>query len=495
MFLIAVLALISTAPFYAQKRDLSEFPEIRSGQSVDGVIRTGSHSWYETYQIRITPRMTGIRLKLSNSPADLDLYFRYGAPMDDYSQADAFSETERYNEELSLYRYDDSGMENGYAYIDVAYMFDSLPQKGQQILEDIPFTLSYEAVLYELEEELPSGEVREGVLKPEKFMIQTFPVTIPSQAEVLRIDLLDATGDLDVMVSTIPVISSEDYPLIKADSVVGNESVLVQLDRKYRGETLFITVMDPIASDRKQTYSIIAGFSEDPQWEVPTLPVFDTTRSSADKAVMATVELISPSGGGSGTIVSPEGLILTNYHVIENQAGGGHNRVVVAVVEDNYRPARETFYARVLEASQELDCALLQVESGYYGQPLPMDYRFPFYRTARAEDLMLGDEIRILGFPVIGGSGSRATINLSRGILSGGERVEDLLVLKTDAKISSGNSGGAATDREFHLIGIPSFVIEEGGENIGYIIPLSSLPDDWISEYFPSGLYSSQGVF
>ncbi len=490
IFLSLILVLICASPFYAQKRGMSEYPELRSGESVDGVIRTGSNSWYETYQIRITPRMTGIRLKLSNAPADLDLYFRYGAPMDDYSQADAYSETERYNEELSLYRYDDSGMENGYAYIDVAYMFDSRPQEGQQILEDIPFTLSYEAVFYELQEELSPGDAQAGALEPEKFMIQTFPVAIPSDAEVLRIDLLDATGDLDVMVSTIPVISSEDYPLIKADSVVGNESVLVQLERKYRGETLFVTVMDPIASDRKQTYRIIAGFSEEPQWEVPALPEFDLQSSSRDRALQATVELISPSGGGSGTIVSPKGLILTNYHVIENKTGGVHDRVVVARVEDLYRPTRETFYARVLESSEILDCALLQVESGYYGQPLPRDYQFPWYRTARAEDLSLGDEIRILGFPVIGGSGSRATVNLSRGILSGGERVEDLLVLKTDAKISSGNSGGAATDERFRLIGIPSFVIEEGGENIGYIIPLSSLPDDWVSRYFPSGLFT-----
>ncbi len=489
VLLIFLFIWLSPSLIFSQKRGGEEFPELKSGIPVSGMVRTGSSAWYTTYRIRITPEMTGFRIFLEDAPADLDLYLRYGSPMEDYSQADVYSETDYYNEELALCRYDDSGMENGYAYVDVAYMFEMPPVLNQEVMKDIPYVIRFEAVYYKLEEVLPPGKFVKGLLKPQRFMVQTFPVAIPSDADFLRIDLTEATGDLDVMVSALPVVSQGDFPLIKEESVLGNESVLMTVSDRYRGKTLYVSVFDPIASDREQGFRIIAGFSKDPGWDLPALPDFSGISSYEQNIRKATVELITPSGGGSGTIVSSGGIILTNYHVLMDLAGGIHKTAVVAVVDDLFQPARETYRAEVLEASEELDCAVLGITSGYYHQKLPEDYSFPFYRFRNAQELELGDEIRILGFPAIGGSGSRATLNLSRGILSGGERVENRIVLKTDAKISSGNSGGAATDEHFRLLGIPSFVIEEGGENIGYIIPLSTLPGSWVRRYFPTGLF------
>ena len=473
----------------AEKRGGSSFHVLESGEPVQGVIRTRDNGWYDTYRFRITSGTLGVILELEDSPADLDLYLRFGAPMEDYSQADAFSESDRYNEDLKLFRYGETGLENGYAYVDVAYMFESLPVADQKVIRDIPYTLKMTMVEAEPLDPLRAGAVVAGELDPSTFMIRTYPVFIPAKAEWLRVDLFDTTGDLDLMVTHSPVIPSRDHPLYLSETVAGNETVLMEVGEQYRGDTLYISVLDRVSNSRKQSFRIVTGFTPQVPSFLLDLPEWEDASPYEEEVLNATVEIITPDGGGSGTLISPDGLILTNYHVLLDPAGGYFDRVVIAVVDDIFRPAVESFRAKVLEASEERDCALLQIDSGYYDQSLPRGYLFPYYRIGSAEELLPGDEIRVLGFPTIGGSGSRSTLTLSRGILSGGERLEDGFVLKTDAMISGGNSGGAATDSEYRLVGIPSFLMEEDSESIGYVIPLSRVPSGWFSRYLPLDLF------
>ena len=85
----------------------------------------------------------------------------------------------------------------------------------------------------------------------------------------------------------------------------------------------------------------------------------------------------------------------------------------------------------------------------------------------------------ILGYPWIGSGLSRPYFTVTRGILSGGERTPRGLLLKTDAVISGGGSGGAVTDGSWKLLGLPAFVVSEDGGQLGYFIPVDRLPRDW----------------
>jgi S1-C subfamily serine protease len=95
--------------------------------------------------------------------------------------------------------------------------------------------------------------------------------------------------------------------------------------------------------------------------------------------------------------------------------------------------------------------------------------------------------VTILGFPGVGGMGSRVSVSLTRGVISGYDTTEAGFVFKTDAEIGSGNSGGAALDAAYRLIGVPTGTVEdaEGYSQLGYILPISRLPAEWKAKIEP----------
>ena len=165
--------------------------------------------------------------------------------------------------------------------------------------------------------------------------------------------------------------------------------------------------------------------------------------------------------GGSGTVLSEDGLILTNYHVIaevaENPKDGEDEPVVIGLTVDPHDPPRELFRGKVVAFNKDIDFALIQVDCGFYRQPLPKNYRFVTIPLGDPASLEIGDTIWAIGYPVLGGSNGRASITLTRGVLSGFEEKPIGTMLKTDANIGSGNSGGAAVDSNWRLIGVPSY--------------------------------------
>jgi len=110
LFIFFTLLLV---PVFAERRGRDHFPELFPGRPQTGAIRIQSQAKYETYKFRITSEMLGATIRLEAAEADLDLYLRFGSPMEDYSEADVYSETEMFNEELQLFRYDDTGLQEG----------------------------------------------------------------------------------------------------------------------------------------------------------------------------------------------------------------------------------------------------------------------------------------------------------------------------------------------------------------------------------------------
>jgi Do/DeqQ family serine protease len=154
-----------------------------------------------------------------------------------------------------------------------------------------------------------------------------------------------------------------------------------------------------------------------------------------------------PSGVGSGVIVSPDGYILTNNHVVE-----GADRVQVELTDGR------SFTAKVIGTDAPSDVAVVKIEA----TSLPT---IPFGDSSTVE---VGDIVLAVGNPLNVGQtvtmGIISAKSRSTGI-GGGSSYEDFL--QTDASINRGNSGGALVNLRGELIGIPSQILSGTGGNIG----------------------------
>ena len=153
---------------------------------------------------------------------------------------------------------------------------------------------------------------------------------------------------------------------------------------------------------------------------------------------------------GSGVIMSEEGLVLTNHHVIH-----GADQIVVAL-----RDGREA-NAKVIGADTDSDLAVLRIE-------LP---KLPHIQLAE-EDLRIGDVVLAIGNPF--GVGQTVTM----GIVSATGRNQLGLsnyenYIQTDAAINPGNSGGALVNAYGKLVGLNTAIFSKSGGNmgIGFAIP------------------------
>ena len=167
---------------------------------------------------------------------------------------------------------------------------------------------------------------------------------------------------------------------------------------------------------------------------------------------------------GSGSIISPDGLILTNAHVVLPDRYFPVDALIVAFTVAEDQPPRKLYYAEVLQADEQLDIAVIRLTTDLNNTPLDhASLNLPYVPLGNADNLRLGDQVTILGYPGIGG----ATITLTRGEVSGftsesgrGARA----FIKTSATIAGGNSGGLAADPLGYLIGIPT-QLGYGGED------------------------------
>jgi serine protease DegQ len=159
-----------------------------------------------------------------------------------------------------------------------------------------------------------------------------------------------------------------------------------------------------------------------------------------------------PTGQGSGVIVSPQGFLLTNHHVI-----AGASEVGVRLAD-----GREAV-ARVVGTDPETDIAVLKVE---------LD-ALPAITLGDSRALQVGDAVLAIGNPFNVGQ------TVTSGIVSALGRTQLGLstyenFIQTDAAINPGNSGGALVDARGALVGINSAIYSRTGGNlgIGFAVPI-----------------------
>jgi len=184
---------------------------------------------------------------------------------------------------------------------------------------------------------------------------------------------------------------------------------------------------------------------------------------------------ISEQWSGSGTIISADGLILTNAHVAVGDRFYRADQLIIALTVAEDRPPVPAYIAEVVQADTNLDIAVLRIVEDINGMRIDTaDLNLPFVQIGDSDDLRLGDDITIMGYPGIGGE----TITLTSGKVSGftsesgyGNRA----FIKTSATIAGGNSGGLATDENYRLVGIPTQV--GAGELTGEVVDCRPLAD------------------
>ena len=156
---------------------------------------------------------------------------------------------------------------------------------------------------------------------------------------------------------------------------------------------------------------------------------------------------------GSGVIVSENGFILTNLHVVDNLLDFFETEVTLN--DDRRTPATVVAWDRVN------DLAVLHIN---------MDNLTPI-ETGDVQELQVGDIVFAIGYPRNIGQ------SVTQGIVSAINNNPDETVsfIQTDAAINPGNSGGALIDSEGNLIGINSSIFSESGnfEGIGFATPAS----------------------
>ena len=175
------------------------------------------------------------------------------------------------------------------------------------------------------------------------------------------------------------------------------------------------------------------------------------------------VQIVVGSGGGSGFIMDPGGLVVTNEHVV-----GGAGRVEVWMTNGR------RFAADVLERNEIADLALLQIDSSE---------RFDSIGVGDPDGARVGDEVLALGFPLADRIGNSLTV--TRGIISSTRVVDGVDLLQTDAAVNPGNSGGPLVNTEGEVVGVNTAKIEqtESGrpvDNIGFAVSVVEL-ERWLT--------------
>lgn len=448
-------------------------PRLVPGQNIEGLVRvTLDERSAQRYRLSIPEDAYAVNFELTRAPADLDLLL-----YDASGELVAFSENDDFIETLMLTRYQDPFLETGQYELEVAYQWHQYPIYRGKAQEEIPFSLKMDLVTVQEATRLPTnGQVIRSRLEPSRGMMQVFEITVPRGVREIRVDLSDNDGDLDLFGFLGGVYADPYYADYFSNSGGSLEWLLLNpvQDATATYGIMVISSLDLAPQD----FSIQAKLGSGAPASLTSFPAIPTNRGGLDLALLATVEVIDDFGGGSGVIMTPDGWVITNYHVVAN-SWQDDRPVILAMSLDHRKVPRELFSARIVDVSVDADLALLKIEAGVYGQALPEDLWLPAIQIADDRQLWMGQSLRFIGYPLIGSLGTRTTITLTQGLVSGFENRGFGTVIKTDGEINSGNSGGAAVLLDGALVGFPTRIVWEGGGQLAYVHPLSAVPQEW----------------
>lgn len=186
---------------------------------------------------------------------------------------------------------------------------------------------------------------------------------------------------------------------------------------------------------------------------------------------------------GSGIIISTDGYIITNEHILSD--GIKDCEVSVNKTDANGSSTTTKYKATLIGTDASTDLAVLKIDAN----------NLQAAKLGDSDKMMLGDDIVIIGNPVLS-NGMTLTTSVSKGVVSGLNREisatgKGLTSIQTDAPINGGNSGGAMFNAYGEVVGIVDFkIVTTNTENLGFGISINEakkVVDDLISRGYVSG--------
>lgn len=212
---------------------------------------------------------------------------------------------------------------------------------------------------------------------------------------------------------------------------------------------------------------------------------FNFSEAITQNQISAEVQIVCPDNygnwySGSGTIIDPKGIILTNKHVVSDQYGGIIKTCFIGFTESisqepNFGTETNPNLAEVkyYTTASDMDAAIL-----YLNNPTNKNYTYVNIWNSNSNTLQFGHKIEAIGFPSIGGS----TITYTSGDFSGFGSASDGTqnYIKATTPLEHGNSGGAAYNPTGQFIGIPTMVVAGTLNSLSYILSVNSITN-WLS--------------
>jgi serine protease Do len=199
---------------------------------------------------------------------------------------------------------------------------------------------------------------------------------------------------------------------------------------------------------------------------------------------------------GSGVIVSKEGQILTNCHVVGAAEGGQLEGITVTLSDGRQFPAK------LVGADNANDLAVIQIHAD----------NLPLAQLQEKPDNLIGEWVVAIGNPygyLIGDTKPTVTVGVISAVNRSFSSTSDIHyhnMIQTDASINPGNSGGALVNADGKLIGINTFIFTGGGQSqgsigLGFAIPIqkAKLVMDELIKYgrireFTTGIYADPNM-
>ena len=241
-------------------------------------------------------------------------------------------------------------------------------------------------------------------------------------------------------IATIPVKSSmyrgrENYEVILHELIAVSEKDLLTIDTLY-------------SYFNKLQTEYLSKISFPPlSLKAPGKHVIPGKKEMLKETSLSVVTVETEKGFGSGVIVSSEGYIVTNHHVIEE---GGEIFVRLS--------GNKKFKAEVIRASSDFDLALLKITT--------TDLHAT--KIGNSDDTSNGDEVFAIGTPLDKSLGQTIT----KGIISGYRKWNGIHFIQTDVSINQGNSGGPLINENGEVVGITTLKLNgRNVQGIGFCLP------------------------
>lgn len=168
--------------------------------------------------------------------------------------------------------------------------------------------------------------------------------------------------------------------------------------------------------------------------------------------------------GGTGSIISADGKIVTNGHVILNAQGQPYKTIYVflkpaKITGDNAADLQQRYTVKVVGYSPaaQLDLALLQIENP------PAD--LPVMKFGDPDNVNIGDPVTAIGHPEQGGLWTLTTGTVST-VIQNFDRIKGKHVFQTEASFNRGNSGGPLIDENGNMIGINTMIARKAADGL-----------------------------